>query len=67
MKLNSDFLMRIGNIDANFGQIFLNDQKGNFMYHSDLGIKGNAKDLQIIGNQVIVGVNDQKIRVFKRH
>ena len=59
--------VRIGNIDANFGQIFLNDQKGNFMYHSDLGIKGNAKDLQIIGNQVIVGVNNQKTRVFKRH
>ena len=57
--------VRTGNIDANYGQIFLNDQKGKFNYHSDLGLRGDVKDLQEIGNQVIAGVNNGKTSVFK--
>jgi enediyne biosynthesis protein E4 len=57
--------VRIGNMDANYGQIFINDQKGGFTFHSNLGIKGDVKDLQLIGNQVIVGINNQNARVFK--
>lgn len=55
-----------GNIDANFGQIFLNDRKGNFKYHSNLGLKGDVKDLKVVGNQLITSTNSQKVRVFKK-
>ncbi len=54
-----------GNIDANFGQIFLNDRKGNFKYHSHLGLKGEVRDMQMIDNQLFVGLNSKKVRVFK--
>lgn len=57
--------VRIGKLDANYGQIFLNDQKGNFIYHSDFGIKGDVKDMEVIGNQVFVGVNNEKVKVYK--
>lgn len=56
--------VRIGNIDANYGQVFLNDGKGNFNYHSNLGIKGDVKDIQVIGNQFFVGINGQKSQAF---
>ena len=56
-----------GNIDANFGQIFLNDRKGNFNYHSNLGLKGDVRDLKVIGNQLISSTNSQKVRVFKKN
>jgi hypothetical protein len=59
--------MRLGNIDANYGQIFLNDRKGNFKYHSNLGIKGDVRDIQMINNQLFVGINNKKVRVFKRN
>ncbi len=54
-----------GNIDANFGQIFLNDRKGNFKYHSNLGLKGDVRDIQMIDSQLFVGLNSKKVRVFK--
>jgi enediyne biosynthesis protein E4 len=57
--------VRIGNIDANFGQVFINNKKGSFNYlpqnQSGLQLKGDVKDLQIIGNQLVVGVNNGKI------
>jgi hypothetical protein len=56
-----------GNIDANFGQIFLNDRKGNFKYHANLGLKGDVKDLKVVGNQLISSINSQKVRVFKKN
>lgn len=59
--------IRLGNIDANYGQIFLNDRKGNFKYHSNLGIKGNIRDMQVINNQLVVGINSKKVKVFKRN
>jgi enediyne biosynthesis protein E4 len=57
--------VRIGNIDANFGQVFINNTKGGFNYlpqsQSGLQLKGDVKDLQIVGNQLVVGVNHGKI------
>ncbi len=55
-----------GNIDANFGQIFLNDRKGNFKYHAHLGLKGDVRDMQMIDNQLVVGINSRKIKTFKK-
>ncbi|MFN3848912.1 MAG: VCBS repeat-containing protein [Spirosomataceae bacterium] len=57
--------IRIGNIDANYGQIFLNDGKGGFRFYSNLGVRGDVKDLKVIGNQLFVGVNSNKTRVFR--
>ena len=59
--------VRLGNIDANYVQVFINDKKGNFTYHSSLGVKGDVKDLKIINNQLIVAINSQKTRVFKKN
>lgn len=59
--------VRLGNIDANYVQVFINDKKGNFNYHSSLGVKGDAKDLKIINNQLIVTINNQKTRIFKKN
>lgn len=59
--------VRLGNIDANYVQVFINDKKGNFTYHSSLGVKGDVKDLKIINNQLIVAINNQKTRVFKKN
>lgn len=59
--------IRIGNIDANYGQIFLNDRKGNFKYDSHLGLRGDVRDLQMINNQLFASINNQKLRVFKKN
>jgi enediyne biosynthesis protein E4 len=57
--------VRLGNIDANYVQVYLNDSKGNFNYHSDLAIKGDVKGLKMIKNQLVVGINSGKARSFK--
>ncbi len=61
--------VRIGNIDANFGQVFINDKKGGFAYltqnKSGLQLKGDVRDLQMIGKQLVVGINNKKIEVYK--
>lgn len=57
--------VRLGNIDANYVQIFLNDKKGNFTYHSNLGIKGDVRGLKIVKDNLIVGINSAKARSFK--
>jgi hypothetical protein len=59
--------VRLGNIDANYVQVFINDKKGNFNYHSSLGVKGDTKDLKIINNQLIVTINNQKTRIFEKN
>ncbi len=61
--------VRIGKIDANFGQVFMNNKKGGFnylpQYQSGLKIKGDVKDLQIVDNQLIVGVNNGNVLIYK--
>lgn len=61
--------VRIGNMDANFGQVFSNNKKGGFdylpQYLSGLNLKGDIKDMQMIGNQLIVGVNNSRILIYK--
>ncbi|CAH0994670.1 hypothetical protein EMA8858_00782 [Emticicia aquatica] len=59
--------VRIGNIDANYGQIFLNDKKGNFKFSSNLGLKGDVRDLKMVGNQLIISINSQKVRSFSKN
>lgn len=57
--------VRLGNIDANYVQIFLNDKKGSFIHHSNLGIKGDVRGLKIVKDNLIVGINSAKARSFK--
>jgi hypothetical protein len=59
--------VRLGNIDANYVQVFMNDKKGNFTYQSSLGVKGDVRGLKMINNQLIVAINNQQARVFKKN
>lgn len=57
--------VRLGNIDANYVQLYLNDQHGNFKYHSSLGVKGDVRGLRFVNGQLLVGINSKSIRSFK--
>jgi enediyne biosynthesis protein E4 len=61
--------VRIGKIDANYGQLFLNDQNGGFQYipqrRSGLQIKGDVRDIQKIGSTIFFGINNSKMRVYE--
>jgi len=62
--------VRMGNIDANYGQVFLNDKKGGFRYlpqsQSGLYVKGEVRGMVMIGNQLIVGKNNAKAMVYSK-
>jgi enediyne biosynthesis protein E4 len=57
--------VRLGNIDANYVQVFLNDRKGNFSHHSSLGIKGDVRGLKLVNGQLLVGINSSPARSFQ--
>lgn len=57
--------VRIGKVDANYGQVFLNNKKGNFVYGGILGIEGEVRDLKVVDNQLVVGINNKPISVIK--
>jgi hypothetical protein len=65
--------IRVGVIDANFGQLFEGDGKGNFKYvpqpTSGLSITGDAKSLQTISikgqTYVLVGINNVGVKAYK--
>jgi hypothetical protein len=69
----SSIRIRVGVIDANFGQLFEGDGKGNFTFidqgKSGLSITGDTKSLQIINllNQphLLVGINNVGIQTYK--
>jgi enediyne biosynthesis protein E4 len=60
--------VRIGKSDANFGQLFLNSKKNNFYYcnqnQSGLNVKGDCRGLSIIENQIIIGLNGEKLKFY---
>ncbi|MBD2752707.1 VCBS repeat-containing protein [Spirosoma validum] len=62
--------VRTGNIDANYGQVFLNNRKGNFTYvpqhQSGLYLRGDVRSLMFINNQLIAGINSQKVQVYTK-
>lgn len=65
--------IRMGVIDANFGQLFQGDGKGNFSYVSQaasgLRITGDTKSLQVItikgDRYLLIGVNNVGIETYK--
>ena len=62
--------VRTGNIDANYGQVFLNDRKGQFTYvpqaQSGLYLRGDVRSLTFVNNQLIAGINSQPVQVYKK-
>lgn len=62
---NDKTRVKIGKIDANFGQIYLNDKLGNFTFFQNLGIKGDVKNIQVLDNQLVIGINNKATKVFR--
>ncbi len=62
--------VRTGNIDANYGQVFLNDRNGNFtyvpQYQSGIYLQGDVRSMLFINNQLVVGINSQPVRIYIR-
>jgi hypothetical protein len=69
----SSIRIRMGVIDANFGQLYQGDGKGNFAYvpqgRSGLSITGDTKSLQTLkvnGDEyLLIGINNVGIATFK--
>jgi hypothetical protein len=69
----SSIRIRMGVIDANFGQLYKGDGKGNFTYipqsQSGLRMTGDAKSLKIIqtstGSFLMVGINNVGVHSYK--
>lgn len=79
---NKDFILagnqtaitiRMGQIDANYGQLYRGDGKGNFEYipqaRSGLTLKGDARSLKWLNikgeNYLLVGINNKGVDVYK--
>ncbi|MDR6561104.1 MULTISPECIES: VCBS repeat-containing protein [unclassified Arcicella] len=66
---NSKFRLRIGKVDANYGVVLLN--KGNFSFtnlpvtKSGLYLRGDVRETKAVDKFLFVGVNNDKLRVFK--
>ncbi|GAA4406102.1 VCBS repeat-containing protein [Nibrella viscosa] len=62
--------VRTGNIDANFGQVFLNDRRGHFRYlpqtESGLYLRGDTRDFLFIRSYLLVGINSQPVHVYTK-
>ena len=61
--------IRIGNADANYGQVLLGDGNGNFRYvnqlKSGLSIKGEIRSIVYINDLIFVGAAGKRVEAFK--
>ena len=61
--------MRLSEYDANFGQVYLGDGKGNFKYLaqsvSGLSIKGDVRNAVFINDMLLVGINNQPVEAYQ--
>lgn len=61
--------MRLSTFDANFGQVYLGDGRGNFTYmpqnQSGLSIKGDVRSVQFINNMLLIGINNQPVQTWQ--
>lgn len=65
--------IRLGAIDANYGQVYLGDGKGNFSYlsqkRSGLNLKGDVKSAQAIqingATHLVFGINNSPVEIYK--
>lgn len=60
--------VRVGNIDASFGQLLLNDHKGNFTFvpqhRSGLQLRGDVRDFVQINRLLVAGINNRKAQAY---
>ena len=61
--------IRLGRDDANHGLVLLNDGKGHFRYsppaESGLTLRGDVRSMERVGDRLLIGVNDQPLRVYR--
>jgi hypothetical protein len=61
--------MRLSTFDANFGQVYLGDGKGNFTYlpqnQSGLSVKGDVRSVQFTNNMLLIGINNQPVQTWQ--
>jgi hypothetical protein len=66
---NSKMRVRIGNLDANHGQVFINKGKGNFEYlpqsKSGLNLRGDVKNMAFVGNKLLCGINNSPMKIYQ--
>ena len=60
--------MRLSKYDANYGQVYLGDGKGNFTYltqdQSGLSVKGDVRGVQIINDNLLIAINSRPLQVY---
>ena len=60
--------IKFGKYDASNGTVLLGDGKGNFKYMSStqtgLNLKGDVRSMEMVGRKLVVGVNNEKVRVY---
>lgn len=65
---NTHTRVRIGNISANHGQVFLNNGQGEFKYLSPskvgLNLQGEVRSMSEVNGKLLIGQNQGSIRAF---
>lgn len=66
---NTHTRVRLGNISANHGQVFINDGKGNFsylpQYKSGLHINGEVRSIAWVNGQLLVARNMDTVKGYR--
>jgi hypothetical protein len=65
---NTQTRVRLGNISANHGQVFLSDGKGNFtyvpQYRSGLNVTGDVRSSGIVNGKLLFGRNTGTVKAY---
>ncbi|AFK03182.1 ASPIC/UnbV domain protein [Emticicia oligotrophica DSM 17448] len=68
---NTKMRARIGNIDANHGQVFINKGGANFEYipqhKSGLNLRGDVKNMAWAGNKLLFGLNNAPMKIYQKN
>lgn len=63
---NNTFLLpQLSELDANKLQVYINDGSGHFKYSGDMGVEGVVRDIVLLENRLLVGINNSPFRTFK--
>lgn len=74
MGNNSKFRLRVGKVDANHGVVLMNEGHVNgATFHfenlsptkSGLYVRGDIRDVKAIGKTILIGVNNDKLKVYQ--
>jgi enediyne biosynthesis protein E4 len=61
--------MRLSQYDANFGQVYLGDGKGNFSYlqqmQSGLSVIGDVRSVQFINDMLLIAINNRAVQAYR--